>query len=90
MANPQSKTIPKNTWTKVASNVTEGTLTIVSGSHSDFIYTTRAAGGRAPTLSTDATARPFPSTRSLGFSEDTSTDIYMFYDGPVTGRVVVE
>ena len=90
MANPQSKSILKNTWTKVASNVTGGTITIIVGGYFDFVYTTRTAGAGAPNSPDDATARPFPDTGSLGFSEETSTDIYLRYDGVLPARVVVE
>ena len=89
MANPQALTLRRNTWTKVASGVTAGTIIITSGLSTDFIYTTRAAGSPAPTARDDATACLFPG-RSLMFSEDASADIYVFYTGGIlTGRIVV-
>ena len=54
MANPIVVTCTKNTWVKVATNVTSGLVHILDFTPNLYLQTYRITGDPAPTLLTDA------------------------------------
>lgn len=54
MANPVNFECPADAWTKVASSVNSGTVTIKNNEPGVYKHTYRVAGGAAPTDNDDA------------------------------------
>lgn len=84
MASPVGFDLTKNTWTKVATNVTEGQIWIVEP-RAVYSHYYVATGGAAPTDMTLASPLPEP---GLPISVDVASDVYV-YAGGVDGRVLV-
>lgn len=84
MASPVSVTIPLNTWTLVASNVTAGNVWIVN-TRAVYSHYYVATGGAAPTDLSEAAILPEP---GLPISTDVASDIYVYAAG-VAGEVLV-
>lgn len=84
MADPVFTPCPKGQWTKVASGVTSGTLTI-SLTAANYLRTYRMAGNLAPTLRSDGLPI-FKGRRQEEIKSDLSIDVYIWcddYDGSV-------
>jgi hypothetical protein len=84
MASPVAFDLTKNTWTKVATNVTEGQVWIVEN-RPVYMHYYVATGGAAPTDTTLGSPMPEP---GLPISVDVASDIYIRAGG-YDGRVLV-
>ena len=84
MASPVSVTVPVNTWTLVATNVTEGNVWILNN-RAVYSHYYVATGGAAPTDMSEAAVLPEP---GLPISVDVASDIYVYAAG-VAGEVLV-
>jgi hypothetical protein len=86
MANPAIVTCTKDTWVKVATNVTAGQLHILSGAPSQYLHTYRVTGGDAPTTLAEAVVI---SQVSLPISAAAAIDVYIYASG-AAGSVRVD
>lgn len=75
MANPEIKSIPKNTITKVATNVLTGQLKRLIP-RASYLCTYRKTGEAAPTVETEF-AKIFENSSSETISSYESIDIYI-------------
>lgn len=75
MANPATVNCPKNQWTKVATNVTNGT--VWKKKNSTYFQTYRLTGEAAPTLRTDE-AKIFVGYDSIDIEANEGIDVYIY------------
>lgn len=88
MADPAITAIPKDVWTKVATNVTTGMIHILNVDPNNYLYTYRDTGGGAPANpTTDPEAVPF--NPALQISAAAGIDVYVMTRG-VNGSVRVD
>jgi len=85
MANPVLVALPLNTWTKVATNVTNGMIYVKQYQPTDYVYTNVTTGGAAPT---DESVSVILRSWTLAISSTSSIDVYMKCVSQV-GAVVV-
>ncbi len=85
MANPVIVPCPEGAWTKVATNVTTGTVHIINESPDKYTHTYRDTTAAAPT--TQAEAIPF--NVSLEIQNSTGIDVYIWPLG-AAGEVRVD
>lgn len=86
MANPIKVDIPKNTWTKVATNVIDGIITIKQWQASRYFQTYRVTGDPAPTGNQNEDTATETTCSEIVISAIAGIDVYMFciqYDGEV-------
>lgn len=88
MSDPVVATIPKNTWTKVATNVTAGSIHKLIEAPQGYLQTYRDTGGVAPTLIEEGAAL-FEKSRSELISAKSGIDVYV-YALNVGGKVRVD
>ena len=74
MADPDVQSLPKDTWTKVATNVTTGFIHIINIKPGVYMQTYRDTGGSAPTLKTEGV----PMKRTEPISNTTGIDVYVY------------
>jgi hypothetical protein len=86
MANPAIVTCTKDTWVKVATNVTAGQVHILSNAPNQYSQTYRATGEAAPTTLAEAVTM---STVSLPISASAAIDVYIYAHG-AAGSVRVD
>jgi len=86
MANPAVVACAKDTWVKVATNVTAGQVHILSGAPSQYSQTYRLTGGDAPTTLAEAVVM---SAVSLPISAAAAIDVYVYAHG-AAGSVRVD
>ena len=89
MADPVFVDCIKNTWQKVATNVTVGQIHKVSVSPNVYRQTYRDTGGAAPTLESDGVL-VFAKSDSEQISSDAPIDVYIWAYGDNDGRVRVD
>ena len=87
MANPSLETLTADTWTKVATAVTNGNFLLKSNSPAVYYYTYVDTGGAAPAGLTLANQIPYGS--QLVFKNSDSSDVYIYAKGAV-GSIEVQ
>jgi hypothetical protein len=78
MADPLVIAIPENTWTKVATNVTNGMVHLLTASRGIYLQTYRLTGEAAPTLVSEG-VRIFDNEAEI--SSESSIDVYIYCQG---------
>ena len=88
MANPTFVNCPKDSWTKVATNVTTGIIHKVYLEPYSYLQTYQLTGEAAPTLKADGVPA-FLENRREAISATAAIDVYLY---PITaaGRVRVD
>jgi len=86
MANPAIVACTKDTWVKVATNVTAGQVHKLSSAPSQYSHTYRATGEAAPTTRAEAVVM---SAVSLPISAAAAIDVYIYAHG-AAGSVRVD
>ena len=88
MANPTFVNCTKDTWTKVATNVTTGAIRKFDLTPYEYLQTYRETGDPAPTLKSDGVPA-FEDSRTEIISAVNGIDVYLY---PITdnGRVRVD
>lgn len=76
MANPAIVTCPKDTWTKVATNVTAGVIYNMLP-EVEYVQTYRMTGGSAPANDTDAVPAFIYKHDPIGISSTAAIDVYL-------------
>jgi len=89
MANPALITCTKNTWTKVATNVTTGQIHKKSEAPQEYLSTYRMTGGAAPTNKEEGVTIFVGGNITEAISAIAGIDVYIY---PVTtdGKVRVD
>ncbi len=88
MANPISVALVADTWTLVASSVTDGRIRL-GESNDQIIYTFREAGGTAPTHINDNGLADIVKSNYLDISHGTPADVYLLSKGDASTVVVM-
>ena len=86
MANPIKVDIPANTWTKVATNVTYGLITIKQWQPSRYYQTYRITGDPAPVGDQTEDTATVTTGQEISIAVTQAADIYLYcfnYDGEV-------
>jgi hypothetical protein len=78
MANPIKVDVPKNTWTKVATNVTAGVIKIRDYQSSDYFSTYRMTGNPAPTGDQTETTSTQIKSPEMIISATAGIDVYLY------------
>jgi len=86
MANPAVTACTKDTWTKVATNVTVGKVHILSKAPSQYAQTYRMTGEAAPTAVAEAVVMP---DVTFTISAAAAIDVYVYAFG-AAGSVRVD
>lgn len=87
-ANPALFTCPINTWVKVATNITVGTIYRILDSPGNYVQTIRVTTDPAPTDNSEA-AQMFIGGNQADISSDTGIDVYVMALGRA-GKVRVD
>jgi len=79
MANPVQVTLTKNSWTSVATNVTQGMIRLLKRGTKSVLHTYRMTGGVAPTLRSEGAAIA-PHVNDFEISSAAPIDVYLWID----------
>ena len=82
---PIEKAIPADEWTKIATNVKTGSVSILNPTNDDWYWTQRATGEAAPTTEEPEVKLEFQTSI---ISETVEVDIYVYVKNKA-GRVRV-
>lgn len=78
MANPIKVDTPKNTWTKVATNVTSGIITIKQWQPSRYYQTYRVTGDPAPTGDQNEDTSTVTTGQEISIAATEAVDVYLY------------